>query len=171
MRQDDQHPDDRELLLSLDGELPARDQRLVARHLTSCSACRDRRNRLLHVSTLVAERQRREVWAQEDAFLIQRSRGQLAARLDEAASHVERPVGAGMFGRLQRLAIPAAIAAVAGAALVFPGPGRSGNPSQEHSEIAAIHDSALPIPTLTPGATWTMTATELCAAATRERQE
>jgi hypothetical protein len=172
MRQDDQHPDDRELLLSLDGELPARDQRLVARHLTSCGACRDRRNRLVHVSALVAERQRRDVWAQEGAFLIQCSRARLAARLDEAASHVARPNAAGTFGRLQRLAVPAAIAAVAVAAMIFVGPWRSGSPTQESSETAAIDDSALPIPTLTPGATWTMTATELCAvAAARERQE
>lgn len=165
MRQDDQHPDDRELLLSLDRELPARDQRLIARHLTSCRACRDRRNRLLHISALVAERQQRDV---EDTVAVQRSRARLAAQLDEAASH-EAPRGVGIFGRLQQLAVPAAVAAVVVAVLLFAGRGRTGDRSP--SESAVIHDSALPIPTLTPGATWTVTANELCAAAGRERQE
>ena len=167
MRRDDHHPDDRELLLSLDRELRVHDQRLVARHLTSCSACRDRRNHLLHVSALVAERQHRDA---EDAVLIQRSRARLIARLDEAARH-EASSAAGLFVRLQRLAVPAAVAAMAVAALLFAGAGRSGHPSPTLSESAAIHDSALPIPALTPGATWTVTATELCAAAARERQE
>ena len=90
MRQDDQHPDDRELLLSLDGELPAHDQRSVARHLTSCSACRDRRNHLLHISALLAERQHRHV---EDAAFVRGSRARLAARLDEAARHQARFAG------------------------------------------------------------------------------
>lgn len=167
MRQDDQHPDERELLLSLDGELPAHDQRRVARHLTSCTACRDRRKRLRQISALVAERHHREV---EDAVSIHRSRARLTARLDEAARHEAR-FAAGMLGGLQRLAVPAAIVAAAVAALLFVGPHRSGSPSQKRPESAAIHDYALPIPTLTPGATWTVAATELCAVAGRERQE
>jgi hypothetical protein len=170
MRQDDQHPDDRELLLSLDRELPAHDQRLVARHLTSCSACRDRRNRLAHISALVAERQSRDVRAAEDDALVERSRSRLTARLDEAVRH-EAPSTAGIFGHLPRLAVPAAIAAVAVAALLFLGRGRSGILAGDPSESAAIHDYALPIPALTPGATWTVAASELCAAAARERQE
>ena len=169
MRQNDQHPDDRELLLSLDRELPAHDQRRIARHLTSCGACRDRRSRLAQVSALVAERQHREV---EDTVLIQRSRARLTARLAAAGRH-EAPFAAAatMFGRLQTLAVPAAIAAVAVAALLFVGPGRSGSPSHELSGSPANHDYALPISTLTPGATWTVAATELCEAAARERQE
>ena len=167
MRRDDQHPDDRELLLSLDRELPAQDQRRIATHLTACNACRERRNRLVHISAFVAERQHRDA---EDALLIQCSRARLTARLDDAVRQ-EAPFAAGMFKRLQRLAVPAALAAAAVAALIFVGPGRPGNPPQERSESAAIHDHALPIPALTPGATWTVTATELCAAAARERQE
>jgi hypothetical protein len=167
MRQDDQHPDDRELLLSLDGELPAHDQRSVARHLTSCSACRDRRNHLLHISALLAERQHRHV---EDAAFVRGSRARLAARLDEAARHQARFAG-GLFGSPQRLALPAAVAAMALGVLLFVASSRSGNTSKHLQESAAIHEYALPIPALTPGATWTETADELCKAAVRERQE
>jgi hypothetical protein len=170
MRRDDQHPDDRELLLSLDRELPAHDQRRVTTHLTSCSGCRERRNRLVHISAFVAERQHRDARAAEDALLIQRSRARLAARLDVAVGQ-EPAFAAGMLKRLQRLAVPAAIAAAAVAALISAGPGRPGSPSQEPAASAVIHDYALPIPALTPGATLTVTATELCAAAARERQE
>jgi hypothetical protein len=170
MRPDDQHLEDRELLLSLDRELPAHDQRRVARHLTSCSACRDRRSRFLRLSALVAERQHRDVSAEEDAVLTRRSRARLSARLDEAAHH-EAPSAPRRFRRLQRLAVPAAAAAVAVAALLVVGSGRPDDSSQELSHLAGIHDAALPIPALTPGATWTVAAADLCAAAARERQE
>jgi hypothetical protein len=168
MRRDDPHPLDRELLLSLDRELPAQEQRRVARHLTSCSTCRDRRSRLLRLSALVAERQHRDVSAEADADLTRRSRARLTARLDEAAH--QAPSTPRLFRRLQRLGVPAA-AAVAVAALLVVGPGRSDDSSPEVSPRAGIHDAALPIPALTPGATWTVAAADLCAATARDRQE
>ena len=95
----------------------------------------------------------------------------LTARLDEAASHVAPPVAAGMFVHLRRLAAPVAVAAMAVAAMILGWTRGVPESFAELSEIAAIDGSALPIPTLTPGATWTVTTTELCAAVARERQE
>jgi hypothetical protein len=167
MRRDDHHLDDHELLLSLDRELAAPEQRRADDHLTSCGACRDRRTRLLAVSTAVAENLEHDV---EDAERVQQSRARLAASLAEAANHEVRTFGAGFFAQLQRVAVPAAVVATL-AALLFVRIGRTPAPSRAPGGSATAHDATLPIPTLTPGATWTITAAELCAAADRERRE
>lgn len=46
MRQDDSHLSDQQLLLSVDGELSARDEKLVRAHLDGCWKCRTRRQEL-----------------------------------------------------------------------------------------------------------------------------
>jgi hypothetical protein len=167
MHRNDGHLTEREQLLAIDRELPARAQRLADDHLTRCDLCREQRQQLVRLEAAVA---RRLHTGSDDADVIRQSRARLIARLSEAR-HDALPVSARVFGYVQRLAVPAAVVATAAAALLIV---RLAGPSHERRSsgtAAAMHDSPLPIAAFTPGATWTDAATELCSAAGRERRD
>jgi hypothetical protein len=166
MRRDDHHLDERALLLSLDRELPAREQRLAEEHLAACAACRGRRTRLLHTSTQVAWHLHEPA---DDEMLVQRSRARLSAALSAAARHRQPPT-ARVLAHLRRLAMPAAVGAAV-LALVFVSVAHVTDSPRSTVDNSAIHETALPIAALTPGATWTIAADQLCAAADRESRE
>ena len=161
------HLHERALLLAIDRELSPQEQRHADEHLSACETCCERRRALMRVSAAVA----RHLDADSgDAEAIRQSRARLSARLAAAVGH-EPPPLARLFGDLQRAAVPAAVLAAAAALFLFVRTAGPVRPAPGSGESAAVHEAALPIASLTPGATWTDTADELCAAAGRERRD
>lgn len=170
MHRNDHHLTDRELLLLLDRELSSQEQRRAEEHVLVCDTCRHRRQHFMHVSAAVNQRVHAAVDSDsnDDSDAIRQSRARLVARLSEAARDERQPVVARVLGNRPWLAGPAAVLAAAAAIVLVmrvAGPA----PSRGQGDSAVLHDAALPIAAFTPGATWTVAADELCAAANRER--
>jgi hypothetical protein len=154
------HLTDVELLRLVDDDVPNGEAARMAAHLDVCDICRSRRAALAaRVTETVAALRSTDV---PDAADHARSRAALAATLAAAAAHVDRPwtIRARLFsssvGRWSTAA--AAIAAVLLTARAL----RSRPASPGSRPIAAIERDALPIATLTPGATSDVTTEELC---------
>ena len=163
---DGHHLTDEELLRTIDGELPSRRKASAAAHLARCAACRDREARLTGAAGRFTALYREEVVHSRE------TRHQLRSKLLEAAAE---PRGARHLGLLAGVMLTprwvAIGAAVATAVLVF----RIGIPSRaagSHGPLAAVERGALPIPALTPGATWNVSLAELCGGqGARERRQ
>src|SRR5690348_3010885 len=78
----DQHLGDRELVLSLDGELPVRRRAAVDAHLRACAACRWRRSELSQDAELATAAYQSARW---DAEGIAASRERLRSKLADLA--------------------------------------------------------------------------------------
>jgi hypothetical protein len=161
---DRNHLTDEALLRLIDRELPSRRQASASVHLARCAACRDRQA-LLDVAAerFTALYREREAGPGE-------ARHQLRAKLLEAAGEPQGPIHLRRLAGLMLTSRWVAMgAAVVTAVLVF----RIGIPSRASSArnpIASVERGALPIPALTPGATWNVSLAELCAPGTRERR-
>lgn len=162
-----QHLSDHDLVLALDGELPARRRAAVDAHLTECPSCRTRRTQLRQGAELATSAYRSTLL---DAEGVAASRETLRAKLAEVAcrrdaSLVEHAVPP--LGRASRWAM-VGVAAVAVVLLVRVAQQREGRFLP--GAAAPIEHDALPIASLTPGATWNVTADELCAPGAREQR-
>jgi anti-sigma factor RsiW len=162
---DRNHLTDEELLRIIDRELPSRRQTAAAVHLARCASCRDW-EALLHGAA-----GRFTALYQEEDARSRETRHHLRSRLLEAAGEPQGALPARLLAGLMLtprwIAIGAAVATVV---LVF----RIGIPSRaagSRSPLAAVERGALPIPALTPGATWNVSLAELCAPGTRERRQ
>ena len=151
------HVKDRELLQDLDGELSESRRSAVARHLDECEACRTRRGAIVSAAFKVSAEYRATNAA---TALAEHSRARLESALERMAEEPDR----WRFASTPAIAI--AIAAVtvlvASATLFF-------QRGADTSMLAARHHLALPVASITPGATWDVSAEELCSGTTHTR--
>jgi hypothetical protein len=159
------HLSDRDLVSALDGELPLRRQAAVDAHLTECTSCRTRRSQLHKGAQLVATLyQSTSLDAEGIAASREALRSKLADLGRNQGSLIDRI--ASSFSELSRWAvIGAAAVAVVLLARVM-----------QQSEVrpnggTPIEHGALPIASLTPGATWNLSVGELCAPARHEQRQ
>jgi anti-sigma factor RsiW len=160
------HLTDEDLLRAIDRELPSRRQTSAADHLARCAACRDRQALLTGAGERFTA-----FYRQDEAGPGEAARHQLRSKLLEVAGEVQGPIHRRLLAGLRLtprwIATAAAVAAAVLALRVgIPtwGPGA-------RSPIASLEPGALPIPALTPGATWNVGLAELCAPDTRERRQ
>ena len=162
------HLSDHDLVLALDGELPVRRQAAVDAHLTECTSCRTRWAQLGQGAELATAVYRSTLL---NAEAITGSRETLRSRLADIArqqdvTFIERFVPP--FAQPSRWAI-VGVAALAVVLLVRVA---QQSESRHHRGTgAAIENGALPVASLTPGATWNLTVNELCAPAGHEQRQ
>jgi anti-sigma factor RsiW len=152
MNHADPHLSDQQLLLDVDGELPARDEKRVRAHLESCWKCRTRRQDLERaIADFVRIQQ-----CEPDPLLPPAAgpRALLKARLAELSAAEPRP-GAGWHFVLSAAAICVVLAL--GFALSRFSIGRRGFPGAQ-AGIVSIPDARL-----TPGATILVNRPAVCA--------
>lgn len=152
------HVADRELLLSLDGELPPRRQSRVARHVDSCTACRDRAAGLrLAMQDVVAGYRAVHRHVPRGSHAAGRARLEQALNVAVAARPSWLDGVAAVVGPapLRVLGIAACVILVCAVALVA-----ARVTSRPVTGVVAA--GALPESVLTPGAVSPLTAAELC---------
>lgn len=147
MRYEESHPSDQDLVMTADGELPARRAAAVREHLASCGSCRARMDQIEAASM---------DFPAFDSQLppIAGPRAVLRARLAALAAESERSFGSRVWALL-------ACAAVLGALVLVLPIGRSRQP---RLELAAV-----PKPQLTPGATVPVTKQQVCGSSSFTR--
>jgi anti-sigma factor RsiW len=170
MRDHDHHLTDRELLLGADHELPPRRQAAAEAHLAWCSACQARRAQIDRAAGCFLESYRGDGSLETGRVLYRRQRLQ-AALAETGATAVEARRGwsaprAALMPRA--LAVGVAVAAAVVFALRLVG---LPQPLAPGARLTAVERDALPVASLTPGATWNLSLAELCSADTREERQ
>jgi len=155
MRALDRHLTDQEILQELDGELSDSRQSLFAGHLSSCGACGARREAIASAASATSADYRSKNSATP---LVEFSRTRLEASLARAARESNR----------QRLVFAPAIAVAAVAVLAVAGMTHFTGATAVGS-LSGGHRLALPVASITPGATWDVDVEELCSGATHMR--
>ena len=157
MRNREHHLTDEELLLALDRELPSRRLARVENHLTHCQACQARRAQI--------DRTARNVTAfyQRDPASHGEHGGYARERLKSKMNDLADRDGSRRVWAMAAAAAAAAVLLVriAGPIHVF----------DSRDTAAAVEPGALPVASLTPGATWNLSAGELCAGGAREQPQ
>lgn len=162
MREEHLHVADKELLLHAGGEIPAEASCEIRWHLESCPQCRARLNELEGTLAEFSEAHRKR-W---DGELPSAAgpRALLKARLAESAAQERgwlRPIEIALVGRRRAVVLAGiAIAACLLIAIRLRGPADGSRPISEslgHWEEPDLH--------LTPGATVSVTADEVCGGA------
>lgn len=154
MRVFDRHLTDREILQGLDRELSESKQSFVSRHLAECDACSARRAALASVAAAVTVDYR----SSNTTKPIELSRARLAASLARAACEASRPRF--VFAPAIAVAVVAVLAVAVTA--YFNGAATAGS-------AGAGGGVALPVASITPGATWDVDVDELCSSTPRLR--
>lgn len=147
------HTTDQELLMALDGELPAERLAAIETHMAGCGSCPARWEALRATLKAVNE----TVAAEHSSYPPPASRERLESRLRKAAQGQE-PWWVGRFPFAltpRRLNAGLAIAASVALAVAWIAPLQRGQPTASAP--------SLPVPSLTPGAVANLTAGELCA--------
>lgn len=159
------HLSDYDLVLALDGELPYRRQVAVDAHLTECASCRTRRSQLHEGAELVtALYQSTSLDAEGIAVSREALRSKLTDLGRNQGSFINRVVSS--FSGIARWA---AVGAAAVAVILL---ARVMQQSEVHLHRGTpIENGALPIASLTPGATWNLSTAELCAPARHEQRQ
>jgi Putative zinc-finger len=155
------HLTDHDLLRGVDGELTGLRQAAVDRHLAECETCRDRRVALEEMATAVSIAYA-TTWRSSPGT-HERSRARLKIGLAQAAQeparwwHVDAREGAKTLRRASGYA--AAVAVVAMVAWL------SVSAAPDGASLTSLADQQPPLPvaSMTPGATWDVTAEDLCA--------
>jgi hypothetical protein len=155
MRALNRHLTDREILQGLDGELSESRQSFVARHLSECEACSSRRAAIASTASATAVDYRSTNTAMPLAEL---SRARLEVALAGAAQEPNRP----RFVFAPALAMAAVAVLAVAATTYFNGATAAGS-------LTAGHGLALPVASITPGATWDVAVEELCSGASLMR--
>jgi len=158
MRHPDAHVTDRELLAAFDRELTVQDQGGIDAHLVRCESCRLRSVAMERAASTIEA----ALNANEDGTpALGATRARLVARLDRMAAD---PLPQRAFVRRlpprHTLAAAAAVIAVAVVAWLPVLTGRLVSPLDRTSRLGP-----LPAASVTPGATWEVSASELCAGA------
>ena len=169
MRNHDHHLSDQELLQALDHEVPSRRRASVEAHLAQCAACRARQARIDQAAGSVTAFYKDEVrFPAGDAG---RAREALRSKLNEAADEWDgswRARLASAFMPAPRWVMACAALAVTALLIRVVAPSRPMDPS---GAVASIERGALPVASLTPGASWNLSVGEVCAGGAREPQE
>jgi hypothetical protein len=161
MRQHSQHPSDQTLLRAIDGELSPTRRAALDSHLAACEPCRSRVEMMESVAVEVSGVYRDELAPQvpcSDAF-----RARVEAGVRERSASLNR---SWQFRILEALTtIP--VAARVGAALVMIVIAvqflrRSPESIRPEMVVTSLESGALPIRSLTPGATGSASITSLC---------
>jgi hypothetical protein len=167
------HVTDRQLVQGLDGELPSRQRDDVASHVMSCPVCRARRDALRDASLAVARDYSRNAAGPEPAGASshdaarERLRSSMAA-IDNAAGE-SRPSGfSAPTVRFLRWGLTAAALVTTALLIQMTAPARL---TDRARASAAVEAGTLPVASLTPGATWNVSVSELCDAGAREQRE
>jgi anti-sigma factor RsiW len=169
------HFSDLELLLALDHELPSRRQKAVDAHLAHCVACRARHARIDHVAENVTALLKDDLY-KEDATVpagrAGRARERLRSKLTEMADEWDGSLRVRLVSRFmltpRRVMVGAALAATA---LFFIRVAPPSRPIDASSAAASIEPEALPVASLTPGASWHLSVGEVCAGGAPEQRE
>ena len=155
MRALDRHLTDQEILQELDGELSESRQSFCADHLGVCDACSARREVIASVASATTADYRSTSTATP---LVEFSRARLEVALARAAQEPKRP----WFLFAPAIAM-AAVAVLAVAATAY------FNGATAVGSLSAGHRLALPVASITPGATWDVDVDELCSGAAHMR--
>ena len=166
------HVTDRQLVQALDGELPSRQRDAVASHVMACPVCRARRDALRDASLALASDYSRDAAEPQPAgasshnaarerlrsrMAVIENAGRRAAPLRVFRSHRAFPSlgtdrgGAGDDGRADS----------------DDGAGASNG---SRKDFCRCRGRYLPVASLTPGATWNVSVSELCAAGASQRE-
>lgn len=160
------HLSDHDLVLALDGELSTRRQAAADAHLAECESCRDRQTQFDRGTGPVAALYRASV---PDSEPIEVSRAKLRSNL----AGVDGSRDGSLVGRLvfpfEGPSLWAALG-VAVLAVVLLVAVTQRSVSLLTADSVPIGNGALPIASLTPGATWNLTADELCAPVRHEQR-
>jgi hypothetical protein len=148
------HLTDREILMGLDGELSESRQALVARHLAECDACSAKRTAIAAAASAMSIDYR----SSNTAPLVDLSKARLEVALARAAQEPTRP----RFVFASAIAVAAVAVLAVGATTFFNGAIAAGS-------LLPGHKLALPVASITPGATWDVDVEELCSGAARMR--
>ena len=154
------HLSDRELLRGLDDELPESRKAVVERHVRECETCRRRQGAIQQAAMATSSAHRARSGADQ---AMSASRDRLKARLSHAAlESATQPWDNGVIDhtlalrRFPRWSGPLALAAMVAwfAISVASGSLRI---------LSAGPGAPLPVASITPGATWDVSADDLCA--------
>jgi anti-sigma factor RsiW len=152
------HLTDRELLRGLDDELSESRKVAAERHLRECETCR-RRQVAIHQTAMATSSTYREVSGADET--MNASRDRLKAHLSQAvldgAARQWSDSGAG-HGMFSRRALSGALALAAMVAWLAVSIASGG-----FGILPADPGSSLPMASITPGATWDVSAEDLCA--------
>jgi anti-sigma factor RsiW len=148
------HLTDREILQAIDRELTEFQLAAVDRHLGECETCRARRAALASAAAASAADYR----SMSSDPLTARSRARLEATLAREAVTPRRS-----WLALTPVVAMAAVVVLAATASIY----LQGTPAT--NAFAANHRLALPVASITPGATWDVSLEELCSGAPRVR--
>jgi hypothetical protein len=163
MRLLDDHLSDEELLLAIDGEHSAAQQAEVDVHLARCKACRARYARFEEASADLDAVYRRD--RERDDPSVAEARAALQSRLREVSARFgPSPRGrmaSALMARRQWVGPGVAVAATVLFAAALSLLGYDG-----WMRIASIEPDVLPVASLTPGATVSLNAAQICAMGT-----
>lgn len=164
----DIHLEDDELLLAIDRELPSRRQAAIDEHLARCPVCRTRSARLQQAARSFVDECARDL--EIPASAAESSRARLQSSLREASAQWDqswRARASSVFAqRPQWLLAGTGVVAVALFMVTLLPWGRFDRALADGS----IEPDALPVASLTPGATSNLSAEELCRFRARDRR-
>jgi anti-sigma factor RsiW len=150
------HLTDHDLLRSLDDELPESRKRAVHQHLDECDTCR-RRRAAIEQTTMAASFHYRAVADRVPA--TDESRDRLKGRLANAALGGARPWDVGISGPTASRRVLAWSGPVIAATAAWLFVSLAVGPMFPAPELGP----SLPVASITPGATWDVSAEDLCA--------
>lgn len=149
------HLTDREILQALDGELTCSRLSIVDRHLGECETCRSRQ---AAIASTAAESSAHFRSAIASEPVTHRSR----ARLESALAREVAAPRRSWLAVTPAVAMAAAVVLAATTTIYL-----QGTPAT--NPFAANHRLALPVASITPGATWDVSLEDLCSGAPRVR--
>jgi hypothetical protein len=168
MRDHDHHLTDPELLLAVDHELSPRRQAAADAHLAWCRVCQARRTQIDRAVGCFVESYRSAGSSESGPVLYRRER--LQAALAESGAGASRRGWVTARAALLPRALAVGIAVAAAVVLVI----RLVSlplAVDRGAGLTAVERDALPVPGLTPGATWNLSLAELCSGGRREERQ
>jgi hypothetical protein len=163
------HFTDEELLQAIDGELPPGLQAAVDVHLAECAACRARRAQIGRAALIMASIYHGDV--SSETLGTQHARERLRVKLKEFDHKGESWRVGLLSSRLPSIPRSVRAGVVLAAAVLLIHAFRPLPVFDSRFSGAPVERDALPNASLTPGATWGVTAEELCADNVREERQ
>jgi anti-sigma factor RsiW len=167
VRELEHHLSDCDLLLTIDGELPADRQRLVAAHLSGCSECRERQAQIHRAAGCFETVRYADAGIDQARHRLARAR--LCSSLNDASERWRGPLRERVFAAAATSSWTTigAIATAAALCLLLLNPVIV----DRRAHVSPLGSDALPVAALTPGATWSLSLTDLCRPGAREQRQ